>query len=116
MRMLLVRAGISGWCVQPKGIVGNPDFIFPDAHIAVFVDGCFWHGCPKCGHIPKSNRKYWQTKILRNMERDKRLRSELQQEGWAVLRVWEHELKNPKDVLTNIKAVLLKREQMQLQR
>ena len=106
MRMLLVRAGISGWHVQPKGIVGNPDFIFPDARIAIFVDGCFWHGCPKCGHIPKSNKKYWQAKILRNMERDKRLRSELQQEGWTVLRVWEHELGKPKDVLVNVEAVL----------
>ena len=101
MRMILVRGGISGWQIQPKGITGNPDFVFPGTSTTVFVDGCFWHGCPKCGHLPKSNTKYWQTKILRNIERDKRLRSQLQQEGWKVVQIWEHELANHQNVLSS---------------
>ena len=111
MRMLLVRAGISGWRLHPKGVTGNPDFIFPETHLAIFVDGCFWHGCPECGHIPKSNRKYWQTKILRNMERDKRVRSQLRDDGWTVLGIWEHELGNFGKVLSIIKAVLPEKSQ-----
>ena len=106
MRMLLVRAGIAGWRMHAKGIAGNPDFVFPGERIAVFVDGCFWHGCPLCGHIPESNQKYWQKKILGNMERDERLRSKLTQDGWTILQVWEHELDDTSAVLSEVQSVL----------
>jgi DNA mismatch endonuclease Vsr len=104
LRMMLVSNGISGWRLLPKGIVGNPDFIFPDISLAVFVDGCFWHGCPQCYHRPLSNRKYWDAKIKRNIERDKRLRAKLRRAGWSIIRTWEHELKdNPAKCIKKIR-------------
>ena len=74
-RLAMVRAKVRGWIVQPENVIGNPDFFFPEQKIAVFVDGCFWHGCPRCGHLPKTNPKYWELKILRNIQRDKSKRS-----------------------------------------
>lgn len=91
-RLALVRARLSGWKVQPRGLPGNPDFFFPDSQIAIFVDGCFWHGCPDCGHIPKINRPFWQAKLLRNQERDQEKNRDLRAHGVSVLRFWEHEL------------------------
>lgn len=106
MRMLLVRAGIRGWTVRPQGFLANPDFVFRSIPLAVFVDGCFWHGCPKCGHWPSSNRKYWNAKLERNIRRDRRLRARLRKEGWSVLGVWAHELANPSAVCRRILAAL----------
>src|SRR6202795_2420859 len=57
---------IGGWKLHQKGLPGKPDLVIPSKHIAIFVDGCFWHGCPSCGHIPKTNRAYWRAKIARN--------------------------------------------------
>ena len=71
-RLALVRAGVRGWQVRPKGLRGSPDFVFPEARLAVFADGCFWHGCPECGHVPRTNRPFWAAKIERNRERDKK--------------------------------------------
>src|SRR5882672_8106715 len=68
-RMALVRAGITGW-VTHSDLPGKPDVYFPKARIAVFLDGCFWHGCPRCGHVPKTNSLFWETKIGRNQSRD----------------------------------------------
>lgn len=88
----LVRAKVSGWKMHAK-LLGKPDIFFPEQRLIVFLDGCFWHGCPDCGHFPKTNALYWQTKILRNIERDKKNLDLLAQEGYLVLRFWEHELK-----------------------
>jgi len=104
--MILVRAGISGWRLLPPDLPGKPDFVFPDASLAVFVDGCFWHGCPKCYHRPSTNRKYWDAKVERNKARDKRLRAKLRRSGWSVIRIWEHELLEPGKVLSRIEAAL----------
>lgn len=90
-RMALIRAGISGWKMHKK-IIGNPDVFFPNYKIAVFLDGCFWHGCPRCGHIPKTNRAYWSAKIYKNKERDLKKAEALTKEGYIVVRFWEHEL------------------------
>ena len=106
MRMLLVRKGISGWQIHPRNTHGNPDFVFPELRLAIFVDGCFWHGCPRCGHLPKTNTKYWDTKLKRNIERDTRQRSLLSQIGWKVMRVWEHEFESPEKIAANIKAAI----------
>ena len=92
MRMALVSSGIKGWKMHPKGLIGKPDFIFEKHKIAIFVDGCFWHGCPRCGHLPKTNEKYWHKKILGNAERDAANRKELRKSGWLVVRIWEHDL------------------------
>jgi DNA mismatch endonuclease (patch repair protein) len=70
------------------------DIAFPSKRIAVFVDGCFWHGCPKHCKLPKSNRGYWLPKIKRNRERDKETTAMLKKGGWRVIRVWEHSIKS----------------------
>src|SRR5437016_14594344 len=92
LRFALVRAGISGWMLNPKHIFGTPDFYFPQIELAVFLDGCFWHGCPQCGHIPKANRPYWAEKIKRNRTRDRQVDAALASDGIRVIRVWEHQI------------------------
>jgi DNA mismatch endonuclease, patch repair protein len=94
LRLALVRARIRGWNVQPLGLPGNPDFVFFRERIAIFVDGCFWHGCPRCGHIPKTNSPFWQAKIQRNIERDQANIHKLCDSDFRVARIWEHELKS----------------------
>ena len=105
LRMALVRAGIRGWKTNIEELPGKPDFFFPINNIAVFVDGCFWHGCPKCGHYPKTRVLFWKTKILRNKERDKRNKKELREEGVKVIKIWEHSLKDQKHLDLKIKML-----------
>jgi DNA mismatch endonuclease Vsr len=93
-RAMLVRAGISGWTMNTKSIKGRPDFFFPRAAVAVFLDGCFWHGCPECGHIPSVNRPFWKAKIERNKKRDAETDNNLCGMGLIPLRFWEHELRD----------------------
>jgi DNA mismatch endonuclease (patch repair protein) len=73
---------------------GHPDIVFPGKKVAVFCDGCFWHGCPKCGEIPEQNKQFWVKKITGNMERDKRVNEQLVALGWKVLRYWGCEIQN----------------------
>lgn len=68
------------------------DIAFPRARVAVFVDGCFWHGCPRHGTRPKANAGFWHQKIEANRARDENTNARLRLIGWAVLRVWEHEV------------------------
>ena len=82
---------ITGWRRNFK-LFGKPDFVFPKQRVAVFVDGCFWHGCPIHGRVPKSNKKFWREKITRNMRRDRKVSRTLRGLGWRVIRVWEHAL------------------------
>lgn len=79
---LLIRAG---------GLRTHADIAFTRQRLAVFVDGCFWHGCPEHGSSPKSNTSYWGPKLRANVERDRRVDEALRAHGWAVLRTWEHE-------------------------
>lgn len=67
------------------------DVVFGPARVAVFVDGCFWHGCPEHGTLPRSNATYWREKIEANRARDADTNARLEREGWAVVRLWEHE-------------------------
>lgn len=79
----LLRANrITGWR-RHYPIEGKPDFAFPKQKVAVFVDGCFWHGCPKCFRMPKTNRKFWEDKIYANKRRDTAVRRALRQRGWV---------------------------------
>lgn len=94
LRGLLVRAGITGWRIGVKTLVGTPDFVFPDDKIVIFLDGCFWHGCPLCGRNPKTNKKYWKAKIERNKARDLKVSSQLRREGFKVIRLWECALRD----------------------
>lgn len=89
-----------GFTYQPK-ITGKPDFAKRKDKIAIFIDGCFWHKCPKCYKEPKTRKSFWVEKIKRNVERDKEVNRLLKKEGWKVKRIWEHQIKkNLQRVLT----------------
>lgn len=93
---------VTGWRRQLKIRVGStnrsaeltvqPDFVFPKFHVAVFVDGCFWHGCPKHSKIPENNRDFWEEKLAANKCRDRLVSRVLRKAGWSVVRIWEHDL------------------------
>ena len=91
-RAALVGAGIAGWHLNVRQLAGTPDLYFPKERLAVFIDGCFWHGCRRCGHVPNKNRRFWQAKIDRNRERDRRNTAKLRNQGVSVLRFWEHDV------------------------
>lgn len=89
---LFNNLGISGWRRNYK-VKGHPDFVFLDQHIAVFVDGCFWHGHNCRNTVPKDNAEYWNNKRKHNMEHDREITALFESRGWKVLRIWECELK-----------------------
>jgi DNA mismatch endonuclease (patch repair protein) len=95
LRMIAVfrAAGITGWRRNQK-LFGKPDFVFRRERIALFVDGCFWHGCPKPKHapLPKNRAEWWAAKLARNKARDLEVNRALRNAGWRVLRVWECDL------------------------
>lgn len=94
LRSLLHRAGLRFSKDRPIRLAQGttrPDVLFPRLRLAVFVDGCFWHGCPRHGSTPRRNAWYWGPKLRRNRERDEAHRSELRSAGWIVRRLWEHE-------------------------
>jgi DNA mismatch endonuclease (patch repair protein) len=86
------------------GVRRRPDIVFGSARMAVFVDGCFWHGCPRHGTMAKSNRRFWEGKILANKVRDTDTNRRLRAAGWRVVRVWEHE--DPRRAAARIARVL----------
>jgi DNA mismatch endonuclease (patch repair protein) len=92
LRAALTRAGISGWRMNVRNVPGKPDFYFENQNLAVFVDGCFWHGCPRCGHLPRKNSAFWREKISRNTKRDQVTCQKLRRQGIRVLRFWEHDI------------------------
>jgi DNA mismatch endonuclease (patch repair protein) len=83
---------ITGWR-RHTALIGRPDFVFPKLKVAVFVDGCFWHGCAKHCRMPKGHSGYWDPKIASNKARDRQVNGALRRAGWRVLRIWEHELR-----------------------
>lgn len=87
---------ISGWKLRPQGFPGSPDLVFPKAGIIVFLDGCFWHGCPKCFRAPSTRVEYWRPKIAGNKKRDRRNTRLLRRQGLSVLRLWEHDIRSGK--------------------
>lgn len=92
-------------------LAGTPDIVFPGARLAVFIDGCFWHGCRKHSHMPKSNVAYWKKKFRGNKERDVRVNRKLKRQGWRVLRVWEHDIASELELFSrSIKKVLKDRK------
>ena len=98
-------AGIRGWR-RHLPLPGKPDFVFRAERLAVFVDGCFWHGCARCYRRPGSNRSYWDAKVNRNRLRDVAVTKELRAAGWRVLRIWEHQLKRPPALLRRVERAL----------
>lgn len=104
LKMALVREGIKGWRTHCRQIPGRPDFFFPKQKVAIFVDGCFWHACPRCGHCPKTRTEFWQAKLERNKGRDAKTTRKLIRSGVRVLRIWEHSLRDS----TSIRQILVK--------
>jgi DNA mismatch endonuclease (patch repair protein) len=98
---------ITGWR-RRQPVFGKPDFIFRRQKIAVFVDGCFWHGCPKHGRKPNSNRLYWNKKLKRNRARDAKVEKTITKMGWSVIRFWEHDLKNPDKCASTVRQALIR--------
>lgn len=90
---ILRKEKITGWRRHYDRVEGRPDFAFSKEKLAIFIDGCFWHGCKKHGTIPKTNVEFWEKKIETNMKRDKLVSKNLKKKGWRVLRIWEHDLK-----------------------
>ncbi|MGD0091247.1 MAG: very short patch repair endonuclease [Planctomycetota bacterium] len=105
---ILWKHRIVGWR-RHLPLPGRPDFAFPESKVAVFVDGCFWHGCPKHFRLPKSNKPYWKAKVTRNSARDRIVTRELRSRGWTVLRIWQHELAQQDRLLRRIISALTRR-------
>lgn len=95
---------IKGWRRNYK-LFGKPDFVFPKQRLAIFLDGCFWHGHDCRNTKPKDNAEYWQTKIARNQQRDKNVTVTLTNKNWTVVRIWECELKDKNELKDRLKAV-----------
>ena len=87
----LRQSGVVGWR-RNVPMFGKPDFIFRDARLTIFVDGCFWHSCPYHCKMPQNNRGFWAQKLEANKRRDKLVNRTLRSMGWRTLRIWEHEL------------------------
>lgn len=82
---------ITGWR-RHQPLFGKPDFTFRRIRVVVFVDGCFWHGCPKHTSMPANNRTFWKKKLSANKLRDRLVTKTLRRQGWLVIRLWEHDL------------------------
>ena len=90
---------------------GTPDLIFLGSKVALFVDGCFWHGCPIHGVRPKTNRAFWSDKLKKNLARDNRIKKELNEMGWKVVRYWEHDVEQRLDKLVSrIERIIASRQ------
>lgn len=94
---------ITGWRRHVK-LFGSPDFVFSKARLAIFIDGCFWHGCPLHATFPKTNYAFWKKKLEENKARDKVVNGKLKSKGWHVLRIWQHELYDSKNIVKRIRS------------
>lgn len=79
--------------MHPK-IIGNPDILLTNKKRVIFLDGCFWHGCPLCYQKPRRNKAYWKQKFSKNIKNDKKVGKLLSTEGYEIVRLWEHEIRN----------------------
>lgn len=101
-RKALWNSGVRGYRLHWKKAPGKPDIAFPGKKIAIFLNGCFWHRCPKCNlSLPKNNQDFWKNKFARNVERDQEKIASLKSQNWGVLVIWECELKQNMDEQIN---------------
>jgi len=111
LRRALWQAGLRGYRKNLKTLPGKPDIVFSKQRLAIFVHGCFWHGCKKCAQKrnlkPAANAAYWSDKVARNKERDRSALRELREKGWRTLVVWECELKADRAAVIETVAALL---------
>lgn len=90
----------------------KPDFVFRAERVAIFIDGCFWHSCPRHATQPKNNETFWAVKLAANRARDRYVTSALRRRGWYVVRIWEHQVKDDVNAASRLKTLLLRvREQ-----
>jgi DNA mismatch endonuclease (patch repair protein) len=111
LRKMFLLSGIRSWRSNPQNIFGKPDFVFPSERLVIFTDGCFWHGCRRCGYREriKNLPAFWRLKIQRNILRDRRVNRQLKKDRWLVLRLWEHQIKEyPGNCLSRVLNSLLK--------
>ncbi|MBN9489442.1 MAG: very short patch repair endonuclease [Alphaproteobacteria bacterium] len=101
MITILRKHRISGWR-RGYPIFGRPDFVFESARLAIFIDGCFWHGCPLHGSIPQTNKDFWSAKLARNQKRDRLVLKTLRDARWKVVRIWQHELSDSSRIARRI--------------
>lgn len=108
LRHRLWASGIRGYRVNWRKVPGTPDIAFPGRNVAVFVNGCYWHHCRVCNYpLPKTNTEFWRTKFERNLKRDEEKTRILEESGWRVLTVWEHEIaENVDDVVRRIRRAI----------
>jgi len=92
-------------------LVGKPDLVLIKARIAIFVDGCFWHGCPQHYSAPNARQEFWKAKLRENVLRDFAADDGLVSKGWKVLRIWQHELKSVESIVARIRNVILVRNE-----
>lgn len=104
----LRRQGVTGWRRYRRLFGISVDFSWPRERVALLVQGCFWHRCPKCFRLPKARRSWWRRKVLGNAERDRRQITTLREGGWHVVKVWECALHHmtPGEVACMIRAVV----------
>jgi len=105
MQEILLHNYLKGNKIRHKmhpNIFGNPDIEIKNAKVLIFINGCFWHKCPKCYKEPKSNKEYWVPKIERNEKRDKKNLRLLRTNGYKVIVIWEHELKEKKKAIEEL--------------
>ena len=95
LRAAMHRAGLryrTYVAIEGGGLRARADVVFPKRRLAVFVDGCFWHGCPEHATKPRANVDYWEAKLRGNADRDRRVDQALTASGWSVIRIWEHDV------------------------
>lgn len=105
-RKLIWSMGIRGYRIH-YNLLGKPDIVFIKKKIAIFIDGCFWHKCPICFQEPETRKEFWMGKIQSNIDRDKKVDEQLKNDGWTVIRIWEHVIKKePEKAVKKIIALL----------
>jgi len=108
LRKALFKNGLRGYRIH-YSLHGKPDIVFTKYKLAIFMDGCFWHKCPKCFIKPKTRTDYWLKKIENNKQRDKLINERLSNEGWTVLRFWEHQIEKEMDSVLGYIQMKLKK-------
>ena len=89
-----------------RRLAGKPDLVFPRKKIVIFVDGCFWHGCPDCGKSPEQSGQFWVDKIANNRARDRRVTANLENDGWTVLRIPEHDVRTKSALSQTVESLV----------
>lgn len=116
LRRRLWKKGLR-YRLHHKHLTGRPDLAFISSRVAVFVDGCFWHSCPKHRIWPKNRATFWREKLEGNARRDRFVRRELESRGWQVVRVWEHEVADTPDrAVVRIRRAIQAGDSKRLQR